>query len=194
MSYTVLGSSLDLLEKPRNRWLCQSLIDGNRHMYLQMTWPSLFTILQRFVHPTRLTYPGYPIDSEKFVELMEETAKQGSEAKVRRERSGSKRSVIDHMRHGMRDDATDDDETSTEAFALLRAGTETQILHHHGTYTDRLQEETQSPLLSLPACSTLDETKIAGKWLAKRSGRHSIVCSSSLPARSWNGVLTREPV
>jgi hypothetical protein len=50
-------------------------------MYLQMTWPSLFTILQRFVHPTRLTYPGYPNDSEKFVELMEETIKQGSEAK-----------------------------------------------------------------------------------------------------------------
>jgi hypothetical protein len=97
-------------------------------MYLQMTWPSLFTMLQRFVHPARLTYPGYSNDSEKFLELMEKTIRQGSEAKAQRERSGGKRSVIDHMRHEMRDDATDDDETSTEAFALLRAGTETQIL------------------------------------------------------------------
>jgi len=86
-----------------------------------MTWPSLFAVLRIFFCPTRLTYPSYQLDSKNFIELMEETIHQALEAKARRERSGHTRSVIDHMRRGAPDDATDE-EMKTEAFALLRAG------------------------------------------------------------------------
>lgn len=95
-------------------------------MYMHMTWPSLFSMLRIFFCPTRLTYPNYHLDSKNFIELMEGTIQQASEAKTQRERSGHTRSIIDHLRREAPDDVADE-EIKIEAFALLRAGSESQV-------------------------------------------------------------------
>lgn len=130
MSYTVLGASLDLLRKPENRWLCRSLLDGNRHMYMQMTWPGLFAKLRILIDPTKLTYPSYLKDSERFLSLMEATMARAAEETARapaaqRHQPSRTCAVIDHMRRGFSGDV-DDEEIKTEAFSLLRAGNEHQ--------------------------------------------------------------------
>lgn len=126
MSYTVLGSSLDLLRESKNRWLCRSLLDGNRHMYMQMTWPGLFAVLQTFMHTTRLTYPNYLKDSKRFLNLMDETIRHAAVAAATQgEQPSGDCAIIDCMRRELSDNTTDE-EIKTEAFALLRAGNEQQ--------------------------------------------------------------------
>ena len=120
MSHTVLGSSLDLLRQPENRWLCPSLLSGNRHMYLQMTWPTLFAKLEKIVDITRFTYPSYSKDSKKFLDLME--AKLEQAAAAQKYESAPSRAVIDCMRRDATGDVTDA-EIKVESFSLLRAGT-----------------------------------------------------------------------
>lgn len=119
MSHTVLGSSLDLLISHKNRWLCRSLLNGNRHMYIQMAWPRLFEVISIFVEPSRLTYPNYVKDSEKFLEIMDQTIK--SMSTDRGTRTDPVCNVLDYMRCEAIGDGTDD-EVKTEAFSLLRAG------------------------------------------------------------------------
>jgi hypothetical protein len=91
-------------------------------MYIQMTWPGLFAKLQNFIDPTKLTYPSYHKDSERFLSLMEDTLQHASGA-TQRHQPRRTCSVIDYMRNGTNHDATDE-EIKTEAFALLRAGNE----------------------------------------------------------------------
>lgn len=91
-------------------------------MYIQMTWPGLFTKLQTFIDPTRLTYPSYHKDSKSFLALMEDTLQRAARA-TQRHQSRQTRSVIDCMRNGTIDDTTEE-EIKTETFALLRAGNE----------------------------------------------------------------------
>lgn len=91
-------------------------------MYIQMTWPGLFAKLQNFIDPTRFTYPGYHKDSERFLSLMEETLQHAALARPRHQPRRTC-SVIDYMRNGTNNNATDE-EIKTEAFSLLRAGNE----------------------------------------------------------------------
>lgn len=91
-------------------------------MYMQMTWPGLFAALQTVMHTTRLTYPNYLKDSERFLNLMEEMIQHEELAtKVQKEQASSTCAIINYMlREGHSD--TTDEEIKTEAFALLRAG------------------------------------------------------------------------
>lgn len=96
-------------------------------MYMQMTWPGLFAVLQTFMHTTRLTYPNYLKDSERFLNLMEETIQHAAvAAAAQREQPSRTCAIIDYMRCEVPDDTTDE-EVKTEAFALLRAGNEQQL-------------------------------------------------------------------
>lgn len=93
-------------------------------MYLQMAWPGLFATLQRYVYTTRLTYPTYRKDSERFLDLMEEMiqlAATGPQHATQEQKLYQTCPAINHMRREMSHDSTDQ-EIKMEAFALLRAG------------------------------------------------------------------------
>lgn len=95
-------------------------------MYMQMTWPGLFAVLQTFMHTTRLTYPNYLKDSKRFLNLMDETIRHAAVAAATQgEQPSGDCGIIDCMRRELSDNTTDE-EIKTEAFALLRAGNKQQ--------------------------------------------------------------------
>lgn len=69
VSHSVLGVSFGLLENTTHRWLTESLVSGNLHMYLQLAWPALFSRLRGIFDVTAVTYPRYHEDSRRFLDL-----------------------------------------------------------------------------------------------------------------------------
>jgi hypothetical protein len=114
ISQSMFGEKFNTLQDPTNRWMTASLERGNRHMYLQLAWPSLFQILGLFMSPELLSYPQFFKESKMFLELCENCITQGSAKQMS--------SIFQSMKAELPDDVTDD-ELHVDAYSFMRGGT-----------------------------------------------------------------------
>lgn len=110
----MFGEKFQTLQNPTNRWMTTSLERGNRHMYLQLAWPTLFQILGLFINVESLSYPQFFEESKMFLELCERCIAQGSEKQ--------KDSIFELMKAELPDDVSDE-ELHVDAYSFMRGGT-----------------------------------------------------------------------
>ena len=113
ISQSMFGETFKTLQDPTNRWMTTSLERGNRHMYLQLAWPTLFQILGLFMNAEVLSYPQFFKESRMFLDLCENCITQGS-AKQRS-------SIFQLMQAELPDDVTDE-ELHVDAYSFMRGG------------------------------------------------------------------------
>ncbi|KAI8933010.1 hypothetical protein NX059_009659 [Plenodomus lindquistii] len=113
ISQSMFGEKFNTLQDPTNRWMTESLERGNRHMYLQLAWPSLFQILGLFINIESLSYPQFFKESKMFLDLCERCITLGSSKK--------EGSIFQLMKADLPDDV-DDDELHVDAYSFMRGG------------------------------------------------------------------------
>lgn len=113
ISQSMFGENFKTLQDPTNRWMTTSLERGNRHMYLQLAWPTLFQILGLFMNVEALSYPQFFEESKMFLDLCKNCITQGS-AKQRS-------SILQLMKAEVPDDVTDE-ELHVDAYSFMRGG------------------------------------------------------------------------
>ncbi|KAH7084151.1 cytochrome P450 [Paraphoma chrysanthemicola] len=113
ISQSVFGENFKTLQDPTNRWMTASLERGNRHMYLQLAWPTLFHILGLFIRVEVLSYPEFFKESKMFLDLCERCIVQGS-AKM-------KSSILQLMKAELPEEVSDD-ELRVDAYSFMRGG------------------------------------------------------------------------
>ncbi|KAH6641977.1 cytochrome P450 [Boeremia exigua] len=113
ISQSVFGESFNTLQDPTNRWMTASLERGNRHMYLQLAWPTLFHVLGLFMRVELLSYPQFFKESKMFLTLCENCIKQGK-AKL-------KSSIYQLMKAELPDDVTNE-ELDVDVYSFMRGG------------------------------------------------------------------------
>lgn len=101
------------MQDPINRWMTTSLERGNRHMYLQLAWPTLFHVLGLFMRVELLSYPQFFEESKMFLTLCENCINQGG-AKLRS-------SIYQLMKAELPDEVTDE-ELNVDAYSFMRGG------------------------------------------------------------------------
>ncbi|CAK1366757.1 unnamed protein product [Cercospora beticola] len=112
-SQSMFGEKFQTMQDPTHRWMTESLERGNRHMYLQLAWPSLFRIIGYFMEAERLSYPQFHEESKQFLDLCEYCL---SQAELK-----EKRSIFGLMKAELPDDVNDD-ELHVDVYSLMRGG------------------------------------------------------------------------
>lgn len=110
----MFGETFNTLQDPTNRWMTTSLERGNRHMYLQLAWPSLFQILGLFMNVELLSYPQFFTESKMFLDLCESCITQG--------RVKQKSSIFQLMKSELLEGVTEE-ELHVDAYSFMRGGT-----------------------------------------------------------------------
>lgn len=90
-----------------------SLERGNKHMYLQLAWPSLFRTLGLFVDVELLTYPQLYQESKMFLDLCEKSLDQG--------KLGKKESIFGLMEDDL-PKGVSEEELHVDAYSFMRGG------------------------------------------------------------------------
>lgn len=101
------------MQNHTHRWMTTSLERGNKHMYLQLAWPSLFKTLGIFVDVELLTYPQLYKESKMFLDLCENSLAQG--------KLGNRGSIFQLMKSELPKDVSDE-ELHVDAYSFMRGG------------------------------------------------------------------------
>lgn len=107
----MFGASFKCMRDGTNRWMAPALETGNRYMYLQLAWPSIFQWLTPWLD--HLAYPDFHSDSKKFLELCQNAIKHGAD--------GEHESIYGLMLADL-PDGIPQEECEVDAYSIMRGG------------------------------------------------------------------------